>query len=143
MKLPVLNDFFAGIVTATSKEPLLTPPTCDLSDGFEIQALSVNQTAVMLSKINQTTATGPDELPGFLLKKLSSAIAPNITKIINCSIKTGVFPRQWKEANVVAIWKKKGKKSEASNYRPIFILPVLGRITEKACATQLHNYCEQ
>ena len=41
-----------------------------------------------------------------------------------------------------AIWKKKGSKSDPNNYRPISIIPILGRTLEKAIAYQLNAFCE-
>ena len=43
-----------------------------------------------------------------------------LTRIINSSIETGVFPTEWKEAIVAPILKK-GDPTVKSNYRPLFI----------------------
>ena len=48
----------------------------------------------------------------------------------------------WKKANVCPVWKGKGSKKDPSNYRPISVLPVLGRCFEKLAAAQLYNYCD-
>jgi hypothetical protein len=53
------------------------------------------------------------------------------------------FPALWKKANVAAVWKNKGSQSDASNYRPISVLPVLARLAEKEIARQLSVYCEK
>src|SRR5437899_7338702 len=76
------------------------------------------------------------------LKKLANYIAPNLTQIYNSSICNGIFPYQWKKANVVAIYKSKGSKAEVENYRPISVLPILGRVLEKAVCTQLQQFCD-
>src|SRR5882757_10762031 len=46
-----------------------------------------------------------------------------------------------KKANVVAIWKNKGSKTDPANFLPISILPVLARVFEKLLAKQLKSYC--
>jgi Reverse transcriptase (RNA-dependent DNA polymerase) len=61
---------------------------------------------------------------------------------MNASIAQGFFPSGWKMANVAPVWKKKGSKTDPSNYRPISVLPVLARMFEKACAKQLTVYCD-
>ena len=50
-------------------------------------------------------------------------------------------------ADIRAIYKQKGSKSDPNKYRPISVLPILGRTLEKLAAAQLHgaqlyNYCE-
>ena len=45
-------------------------------------------------------------------------------------VKTGIFPDQWKLANVSPIHKKNDKQL-VSNYRPISLLPICSKILEK------------
>ena len=95
-----------------------------------------------LSSIKSTTAPGHDKFPGFVLKRLAGALAPNITTIYNSSIHNNIVPNSWKMAEVKAIYKQKGSKSDPDNYRPISVLPILGRTLEKLVATQLYAYCD-
>ena len=95
-----------------------------------------------LSSIKSTTAPGHDKFPGFVLKRLAGALAPNITTIYNSSIHNNIVPNSWKMAEVKAIYKQKGSKSDPNNYRPISVLPILGRTLEKLVATQLYAYCD-
>ena len=62
---------------------------------------------------------GPDFIPTRILKEYANIIAPVITKILEQSIESGISPNDWLKANVATIFKKKGNKIEASNYRPI------------------------
>ena len=45
------------------------------------------------------------------------------------------------KSNVIPVWKNRGSKSDPSNYRPISIIPLLGRTLEKAIASQLNEFC--
>jgi len=91
--------------------------------------------------MRENTATGHDGLPACFLKKTANTIAPHIAKILNSSISSGKFPDWWKKANISAVYKGKGSKKEATNYRPISVLPCLSRIFEKEIAKQLLSYC--
>src|SRR5688572_14231630 len=62
-----------------------------------------------------------------------------LVEIINCSFKTGIFPQALKIAKVVPIFKK-GPRDEASNYRPISVLPFFSKCFEKAMHLRLNNY---
>ena len=52
---------------------------------------------------------------------------------------TGIFPDQWKEANVTPVHKKNDKQI-ISNYRPISLLPVLAKVFERIIFKNLYNY---
>ena len=51
----------------------------------------------------------------------------------------GVYPDIWKQANVTPIHKKASKQL-VSNYRPISLLPICGKIFEKIVFKHLYNY---
>ena len=143
MDINTLNEFFATTVQATDlQSDAQPPPGCDNSNSFQLRELEGQEVLNLLNSIKSDTATGCDDIPGFLLKKIAAAVAPNIATIFNRSILAGEFPTTWKKANVSAVWKGKGSRSEPSNYRPVSVLPVLGRLLEKAIATQLGQYCE-
>ena len=56
----------------------------------------------------------------------------------NCIAK-GVFPQIWKQANVVPVHKKDSKYLK-QNYRPISLLPVLGKIFAKLIYNHLYKH---
>ena len=58
-------------------------------------------------------------------------LAAILSKIFQASLKTGKFPKIWKEANVTPIFKGKGKRCDSSNYRPISLTAVPCKIMEK------------
>jgi len=139
----VMNDFMASTVCSPSQQELIHITGCDMEDSFSFRTLVVPEVRRMLHSTKTNTATGHDQISGYLLKALASAIAPNVTKIFNASLAQGNFPEAWKKANVSAIWKGKGSKSDPANYRPISVLPVIARIFERACASQLSDYCDK
>ena len=141
MNLDVLNEALAKTVTRNSADELAITQTCDMVNSLRIDPLETSTVRQMLSSMKTKTASGPDGLSATLLKNLAAAIAPNVTAIMNCSLDEGVFPTEWKKANVAAIWKAKGSKSDPTNYRPISVLPVLARLFEKIVARKLSEYC--
>jgi len=138
--LQAMNDHFAKIVLAANTEPIVDSAGCDPDDAFNFQAVNSHCVANVLRSIKSSTATGPDGLPGFLVKKLALAMAPAISDILNASFKFNSFPSQWKQANICPVWKGKGSKTDPANYRPISILPVLARVCEKIAARQLYDF---
>ena len=66
-------------------------------------------------------------------------LAPSLTCIFNQSLLTGIYPSDWKLANVTPIFKN-GFKTDLNNYRPISVIPAVAKIFEKIIYDQLHNY---
>ena len=54
-------------------------------------------------------------------------------------LETGIFPDQWKEANVTPVHKKNDEQV-ISNYRPISLLPILAKVFERFIFKNLYDY---
>ena len=54
-------------------------------------------------------------------------------------LETGIFPSQWKQANVCPVFKK-DNKSDKTNYRPISLLSSSSNILEKIVYKRLYEY---
>ena len=65
-----------------------------------------------------------------MLKLCAAEVALPLEIIFNDCIKSGTFPNSWKYANVQPIHNK-GNRQDKSNYRPISLLPICGKILEK------------
>ena len=59
--------------------------------------------------------------------------------IFEACLRQGVFPKVWKRANVVPVHKKNSKNLK-QNYRPISLLPILGKILEKLMFDSLYEH---
>ena len=69
-------------------------------------------------------------------------LAPALTRIINESFITGIFPKELKVAKIIPIHKT-GKRDDVNNYRPISILPAISKIVETAIEKQrMSNFLE-
>ena len=84
-----------------------------------------------LRSLNRKKATGINDLNVGLLKVVASIKAASLSFVINLSLQTGIAPSNWKVTQVTPPYKK-GDKTEASNYRPISILPILSKILERS-----------
>ena len=138
------NQPIAPIVTHTN-EPITSNAShtsgSQLADLFSLRPVTNYTTLNLLQNIKGNTAMGHDKIPAFFLKKWAPFLVSNITLFFNSSLSLGVFPLAWKKANITPVYKKKGSKKDPENYRPISILPVLGRLLEKAVAIQLQEHC--
>ena len=79
-----------------------------------------------------------DAQPTWLLKENINCNVPLLTKIVNSSLQSGVFPDIARQAIVTPIIKKQGLDSEnLQNYRPVSNLSHVAKVIEKAAAYQL------
>ncbi len=58
-------------------------------------------------------------------------IARPLYIIFRKSIDSGVLPKEWKEANITPVYKNKGSKHQATNYRPVSLTSVVCKLLEK------------
>ena len=76
-------------------------------------------------------APGADKITKYHLDKLPANIILNLTQIFNASLAIGYFPKQWKTSIMIFIPKGNKSPMQHSNYRPISLLNVLGKVFEK------------
>ena len=81
-----------------------------------------------------------DPVPTDFLVKCLDVLLPVIPKIINISLETGYFPRDWKEAIILPILKKSGLESAFENLRPISNLAYISKLIERAVYNQTHDH---
>lgn len=96
----------------------------------------------LLLKLNPGKACGPDLLPARVLKELATEISPFLTIIFQKSFDTGYVPKDWRTANVTAIYKK-GEKYKASNYRPVSLTSLCCKIQEHVIASNVLNHLDE
>ena len=109
--------------------------------SFFVSPTDEAEVTSIISQMQTGKSVGPLSIPLTLLKMLKSAIAPSLAVLINESFCTGIFPDKLKIAKVIAIHKK-GSTDNPSNYRPISLLSVFGKIFEKLMHKRLYNFLE-
>ena len=98
-----------------------------------------NDVKKAIKKLSIGKACGIDNVSVAMLRKLSAAIADILAVLFNRSIDAGIFPDCFKQALVVPIHKK-GDIGEISNYRPVALLPIIGKLFEQLVHCQLSTF---
>ena len=89
-------------------------------NDFDIN-FSATRVHSLLNNIDVNKASGPDDIPGIVLKTCSNHLEYPLSSIFKLIYNTGIIPIQWKLSNVVPIHKK-GDDKVITNYRPISLL---------------------
>ena len=76
------------------------------------------------------------------LIKMAPEMGTNLSIIFNIAIEKGVFPHLFKRAKVIPIHKGESKMIP-SNYRPISLLPIFGKIFEKIIFARLTDFIQK
>ena len=95
-----------------------------------------------INSLKNTNSTGYDDFSTKFVKLSASLIAPDLAKIFNLSISTGIYPDNLKIAKVIPIFKK-GDQTSVNNYRPISILSPINKIFEKILYSRLLKYIDK
>ena len=74
-----------------------------------------------------------------MLKICGKSICKPLRMIFQDCTENGIYPLQWKKANVVPAFKKNDKQS-IINYRSISLLPICGKIFERLIFNSLFSF---
>ena len=110
---------------------------------LNIPSITVKQVRKIIAKLDSSKSSGPDGIPVVVLKECAPELAPVFTKVFNRCLLQGEFPKCWKSASVVPVPKKCNDSSHPSNYRPISLLPVIGKVFEAVINFHLVQHLEQ
>ena len=130
-KANTLNAFFSSVFI---KENLNDEPMTSIGEKSRYiytGEIRVTPDAILqrINKLNRGKAQGPDEIPPRVIYELGRELSVPLSILFNKSLELGKIPLEWKNANVVAIFKK-GTKSNPGNYRPVSLTCVTCKILE-------------
>ena len=98
-----MNDFF---VSASEHLPRLDGD----NEPFDVEGqlpdeyvIDLTTTLQALRNVKANKATGPDNLPAWILKNHDNILAGPLTAIFNSSLLEGIIPDTWKSANVIPV----------------------------------------
>ena len=107
---------------------------------FSFEKLQCEAMFKKLSKLNIRSKLDVLDIDSKLLRMSAAYIAPQLTRIFNLSLESGVIPTNLKTAKIIPIYKGKGDIDSCSNYRPISTLPFIAKIIESCVQEQLLHY---
>ena len=104
------------------------------TDSFNLATVSENIILNILKITNISKVVGLDNLSGRFFKDGAEVLAKPITDLCNLSITSRKFPDSCKIAKLKPIYKK-DSLTEASNYRPRPLYPLISKVIKKV----IHN----
>ena len=140
-KTEIFNNHFSkqcSLIENSSTLPQI-PMNPQMQNSFSSFQIEGDEILKIIRSLDINKSHGFDKISAKMLKICDSSIVKPLLIIFNNSLNRGVFPDQWKKANVTPIHKK-GNKNDITNYRPISVLPLCGKIFEKLIYNAVYNF---
>ena len=142
-KAQVFSEYFSSVFTSENISHLgrLEEELHTSRSEAEIEevVLTENEVYEELRRIDPTKASGPDAIPGRLLREGAPWIAePRLLNLFKTSLKSGRLPHDWTRVNITPIFKK-GNKHAPKNYRPVSLTSLVIKVMERLSRGDLSN----
>ena len=138
-KANIFNDYFANQCKILDNGSILPDVAYKTNASVYHINITINQICDIINKMNSNKAGGYDEISVRMLQLCPSEVASPLQIIFQKCIDTGIFPDSWKYANVQPVHKKNDRQIK-SNYRPISLLPICGKLLEKIVFDHVYSY---
>ena len=128
-----LNGYFSSVFT---KEDISSLPVADAkfqgakSDYLGPLLVTPELVAKKIKAMKDNKSPGVDGIPPKLLMETVEQISIPLARVSNLSLKEGVVPFEWKEANIIPLFKK-GSRNKSENYRPVSLTSVICKLLER------------
>ena len=134
-QIKIVNDHFANI--CKKYPPLKNFQLREINNEVGFEYVTELWTYKMIKKYAKKSL-GHNDFPQRILKEFSPELATPFCDIINCALKSGIFPAAYKKAEIVPIPKVNPPLS-LSDLRPISKTPIGGKMIEKALMSELEK----
>jgi hypothetical protein len=138
-----LNTFFASVFTKEKLEDAV-PNIKKKEIGSTCSTLYIT-TEVIYKKLTQLKvgkAAGIDGIDTKVLIECAEELCKPLQILYNLSLNEGVVPKEWKLANVSALYKK-GNKELAGNYRPVSLTSHVCKVMESVIKDVIVEYLKE
>ena len=128
------------ICDALDDSPLYIPPTRIFPELHEFRPM-------LGEEIKEIIMASPskfcklDSIPTALLKRLVPVVLPDITCLVNLSLRTGTFANEWKITCVKLLIKSINMELIKNSYLLISNCNFISKIVEKCMLVQLNQHC--
>lgn len=106
----------------------------------ESEKITLNEILKIIEASKVKKATGHDKISNRILKNIPAIAVEFLLRIFNACLRTSYFPTTWKLGKVVAIAKPGKDHSLPGSYRPITLLPTIGKIFEKLILSRMSEF---
>ena len=141
-KAEILADFFSSVFTIENDDDETLLENIQYDKHSNNDNFTLTEVNKLLKELNTTKSPGPDQVHPKVLYELTDIIDKPLCTIFNSSFKTGTVPEGWRIGQITALFKK-GSKNSASNYRPVSLTSIIGKLMEKLIRKRIIQHMDK
>ena len=107
---------------------------------FEFQPITVKRMRALFKSLKKSHSECRDGLSNNIIITGQEALIHPMTYLTNKCIENNEFPTLWKLYRSIGLYKNKGDRNIAKNYRPISLLNPMSKLVEKELLSQLDSH---
>ncbi|GBO12450.1 Putative protein in type-1 retrotransposable element R1DM, partial [Araneus ventricosus] len=132
----ILEKIFPHPVNSNSSTyiPPCTANDCPFTKG---------EVAAVIHHLSKGKAPGPDGIDNIIIQQIFKKFPFLLMELFNTCLKLAKFPDPLKVGNIILFHKHGKSKTVASSYRPISLLPTIGKVLEKLLTQRLNFHLEK
>ena len=113
----------------------------DSRELFTFKPLSNMEIINIVGKLRNNTSSTHNNMDTIIIKHGIQILHKPIAHIVNLSIKNCKFAARWKVGKLLPLHKGKGLSlRDPTSYRPISLLPIIGKLVERALQPQVLDF---
>ena len=142
-KVNIFNDVFSRqCYPIPNNSTLPSIQSFESSNRLSTVDIDSKKVLTLIHSLNSNKAHGHDGIFIIMLKICGPSVIKPLSLFLNNCLRDGVFPNDWKKANVIPRHKKRNKQL-VSNYRPVSLLPICSKIFEKLIFDCMYDFLDQ
>jgi hypothetical protein len=128
-KADLLGEYFSSVLVNDPTRVLGFHGRCSEEDAIHHCNITRERVLSKLKELKAHKSPGPDGIHPRVLKEACTSLAEPLSLLFQKSLTTGQLPKEWKTGTISAIFKK-GRRDQASNYRPVSLTSVICKVME-------------
>ncbi|KAJ5566974.1 reverse transcriptase [Penicillium sp. DV-2018c] len=124
----LIDTFFPPTPPVNMTQPITT------EESILMEQITDEEISTMVMKAKPWKAPGHDNLPFGIWQAIWPAVKTPVCRVFHASLKLGYVPRRWKITKIIPLRNPEKDYTRPNSYRPISLLPSLGKILEGVVA---------
>ncbi len=131
-----------GVFTPYDVHTAINPTIATHQPKYRISPIRLAEIRALIRQLRTNKAPGLDSVTALMLKELPWVGGIFLLNLFNAVLRQRLIPTAWKLAKIILIPKPGKAPEEISSYRPISLLPTLGKVFEKLPLVRIWDFVD-